>query len=160
MIVVLIIGILMAIAVPNFIKARETSRRNSCIANLKQIDGAKATWALELKKATTDTMDDPDLFGATLYIRDVAHIRDGFAPQTNIVRQDGNRGALMSIYKIGNASTLQIVDGIKKIVVQAAQTLDYPAIQTVAIFAGALMVLSNLVTDITYAIVDPRIRLS
>jgi len=39
--------------------------------------------------------------GATLYMRDVAHIRDGFAPQTNIVRQDGNRGALMSIYKNG-----------------------------------------------------------
>jgi len=44
--------------------------------------------------------------GSTLYMRDVAHIRDGFAPQTNIVRQDGNRGALMSIYKNGNASTL------------------------------------------------------
>ena len=39
---------------------------------------------------------------STLYMRDVAHIRDGFAPQTNIVRQDGNRGALMSIYKNGN----------------------------------------------------------
>jgi multidrug efflux pump subunit AcrB len=39
--------------------------------------------------------------GSTLYMRDVAHIRDGFAPQTNIVRQDGNRGALMSIYKNG-----------------------------------------------------------
>jgi len=61
--------------------------------------------------------------GATLYMRDVAHIRDGFAPQTNIVRQDGNRGALMSIYKNGNASTLQIVSGIKNIVVQAAQSL-------------------------------------
>ena len=41
--------------------------------------------------------------GSTLYMRDVAHIRDGFAPQTNIVRQDGNRGALMSIYKNGKA---------------------------------------------------------
>ena len=61
--------------------------------------------------------------GATLYMRDVAHIRDGFAPQTNIVRQDGNRGALMSIYKNGNASTLQIVAGIKGIVQQAAQAL-------------------------------------
>ena len=50
--------------------------------------------------------------------------------------------------------------GIGRYTVQAAQTLDYPAIQTVAIFAGALMVLSNLLTDITYALVDPRIRLS
>lgn len=51
MIVVLIIGILMAIAVPNFIRARETSRRNSCIANLKQIDGAKEQWAMDTKQA-------------------------------------------------------------------------------------------------------------
>ncbi len=49
--------------------------------------------------------------GSTLYLRDVAHVRDGFAPQTNVVRQDGNRGALMSIYKNGNASTLEIVVG-------------------------------------------------
>jgi multidrug efflux pump subunit AcrB len=61
--------------------------------------------------------------GSTLYMRDVAHIRDGFAPQTNIVRQDGNRGALMSIYKNGTASTLQIVAGVKNIVDQAAQSL-------------------------------------
>jgi CzcA family heavy metal efflux pump len=61
--------------------------------------------------------------GSTLYMRDVAHIRDGFAPQTNIVRQDGNRGALMSIYKNGTASTLQIVAGVKGIVDQAAQSL-------------------------------------
>jgi multidrug efflux pump subunit AcrB len=46
--------------------------------------------------------------GATIYIRDVAHVRDGFSPQTNIVRQDGNRGALMTISKIGKASTLDI----------------------------------------------------
>ena len=35
--------------------------------------------------------------GSTIYMRDVAHVRDGFAPQTNIVRQDGVRGALMSM---------------------------------------------------------------
>ena len=39
--------------------------------------------------------------GSTIYMRDVAHVRDGFAPQTNIVRQDGVRGVLMSMYKIG-----------------------------------------------------------
>jgi prepilin-type N-terminal cleavage/methylation domain-containing protein len=52
MIVVLIIGILMAIAVPNFVKARDTSRRNSCIANLKQIDSAKEQFAMETKLDT------------------------------------------------------------------------------------------------------------
>ncbi|MDA0366285.1 MAG: ABC transporter permease [Chloroflexi bacterium] len=50
--------------------------------------------------------------------------------------------------------------GIGGYTVQAAQSLDYPAIQSVAIFAGALMVLSNLATDVAYAFVDPRIRLS
>ena len=50
MIVVAIIGLLAAIAIPNFIKARQISQKNACIANMKQIEGAKATWALENKK--------------------------------------------------------------------------------------------------------------
>jgi prepilin-type N-terminal cleavage/methylation domain-containing protein len=70
MIVVAIIGLLAAIAIPNFIKAREASQKNACIANLKQIDGAKNTWALEQKKVSTDLPVDNDLFGTTLYIRD------------------------------------------------------------------------------------------
>src|SRR3954467_3282149 len=70
MIVVAIIGLLAAIAVPNFVKARTASQKNACIANLKQIDGAKASWALEQKKTTTDTPQDTDLFGSTSYIRD------------------------------------------------------------------------------------------
>jgi prepilin-type N-terminal cleavage/methylation domain-containing protein len=70
MIVVAIIGLLAAIAVPNFIKARTTSQKSACIANLKQIDGAKASWALENKKATTDTPTAVDLYGPALYIRD------------------------------------------------------------------------------------------
>jgi prepilin-type N-terminal cleavage/methylation domain-containing protein len=70
MIVVAIIGLLAAIAIPNFVKARTASQKNACIANLKQIDGAKATWALEQKKTTSDTPQDTDLFGTTAYIRD------------------------------------------------------------------------------------------
>ena len=53
---------------------------------------------------------------STLYLRDVAHVRDGFAPQTNIVRQDGVRGVLMSMYKLGGSSTLTVVNAIKAIV--------------------------------------------
>ena len=60
---------------------------------------------------------------STLYLRDVAHVRDGFAPQTNIVRQDGTRGALMSIFKLGGSSTLTVVDGIKTMVKNAAKYL-------------------------------------
>ena len=70
MIVVAIIGLLAAIAIPNFVKARQASQRNACIANLKQIDGAKATWALEAKKTSTDVPATTDLYGPTLYIRD------------------------------------------------------------------------------------------
>jgi prepilin-type N-terminal cleavage/methylation domain-containing protein len=70
MIVVAIIGLLAAIAIPNFIKAREASQKNACIANLKQIDGAKNTWALEQKKISSDVPVDTDLFGTTVYIRD------------------------------------------------------------------------------------------
>lgn len=51
--------------------------------------------------------------GAMVYIRDVAHVRDGFPPQTNIVRVNGQRASLMSIIKTGNASTLDIVKGIR-----------------------------------------------
>ncbi len=43
------------IAIPNFVKARATAQKNACIANLKQIDGAVQQWALENKKAATDT---------------------------------------------------------------------------------------------------------
>jgi len=81
--------------------------------------------------------------GSTLYMRDVAHIRDGFAPQTNIVRQDGNRGALMSIYKNGNASTLQIVAGIKNIVAQAAQALP-PELKVTSLFDQSLFVRASI----------------
>lgn len=55
MIVVAIIGLLAAIAIPNFVKARATAQKNACIANLKQIDGAVQQWALENKKVATDT---------------------------------------------------------------------------------------------------------
>src|SRR5499427_5446303 len=61
--------------------------------------------------------------GSTIYMRDVAHIRDGFAPQTNIVRMDGVRGALMSMLKVGSASTITIVDGVKRAAARAVQAL-------------------------------------
>jgi multidrug efflux pump subunit AcrB len=51
--------------------------------------------------------------GNVIYIRDVAHVRDGYPPQTNIVRVDGQRASLLSIIKTGQASTLDIVQGIR-----------------------------------------------
>jgi len=54
--------------------------------------------------------------GTLIYIRDVAHVRDGFAPQTNIVRQDGIRSTLISVLKNGNVSTLDIVANVKALI--------------------------------------------
>jgi prepilin-type N-terminal cleavage/methylation domain-containing protein len=53
MIVVAIIGLLAAIAIPNFVRARTTAQQNACINNLRQVDGAKQQWALENKAAAT-----------------------------------------------------------------------------------------------------------
>lgn len=69
MIVVLIIGILLAIAVPNFVKARETSRTKSCVANLKQLDAAKEQWAMDEKKSSADTPGMTDLCGTGKYVK-------------------------------------------------------------------------------------------
>jgi prepilin-type N-terminal cleavage/methylation domain-containing protein len=54
MIVVAIIGLLAAIAIPNFVKARTTAQKNGCINNLRQLDGAKEQYALEQKKTDVD----------------------------------------------------------------------------------------------------------
>src|SRR6202011_816344 len=61
--------------------------------------------------------------GTTIYIRDVANVRDGFPPQTNIVRVDGRRSTLMTIQKIGTASTLDIISSIKKLLPMVKTTL-------------------------------------
>jgi prepilin-type N-terminal cleavage/methylation domain-containing protein len=63
MIVVLIIGILMAIAIPNFMSARRRSQTSSCIANLKQIEGAKEQWAMVKKQGPTAEPSSDDLIG-------------------------------------------------------------------------------------------------
>jgi multidrug efflux pump subunit AcrB len=58
-----------------------------------------------------------------IYLRDVAWVRDGFQPQTNVVRRDGERGVLISILKNGNASTLDVVAGIRALLPRVLQTL-------------------------------------
>ena len=63
MIVVAIIGLLAAIAIPNFIKARTTSQQNACINNLRQIDGAIQQWALENNKTSSATVAFTDISG-------------------------------------------------------------------------------------------------
>jgi CzcA family heavy metal efflux pump len=61
--------------------------------------------------------------GTTIYIHDVAHVRDGYSPQTNVVRQDGLRGTLITIMRNGGASTLDIVRDVKDTLKRIAPTL-------------------------------------
>ena len=61
--------------------------------------------------------------GTTIYIKDVAWVRDGFPPQTNIVRVNGQRSVLLTIQKAGEASTLSVIAGIKSLLPQIATTV-------------------------------------
>ena len=61
MIVVAIIGLLAAIAIPNFVRARTTAQQNACINNLRQLDGAKQQWALENRASATATPADSNI---------------------------------------------------------------------------------------------------
>ena len=60
---------------------------------------------------------------STIYLRDVANVRDGFSVQTNIVRRDGRRGTLLTVLKASDASTLDIVDNIRAAIPRVATTL-------------------------------------
>lgn len=69
MIVVAIIGLLAAIAIPNFVKARATSQQNACINNLRQIDSAVQQWALEKGKSENDAIASGDEADIWAYIK-------------------------------------------------------------------------------------------
>src|SRR5690242_15037690 len=81
--------------------------------------------------------------GATVYVQDVAHVRDGYAVQQNVVRQDGQRGVLLTVQKSGNASTLSIVSAIHNALPRIKATL--PSQLTIkALFDQSLFVRASL----------------
>ena len=69
LITVAIIGILVALAMPNFVKSRTHARKHTCIENLSQIETAKQLWGLESGKKDGDTPTDADLFGADKHVK-------------------------------------------------------------------------------------------
>ncbi len=77
--------------------------------------------------------------GATTFLKEVAFVRDGFAPQGNIVKQNGQRGVLLSVMKNGGASTLQIVDDVRNKLPQIAQGLP-SALQLTTLFDQSIFV--------------------
>ncbi len=90
--------------------------------------------------------------GSPIYIRDVAHVRDGFAPQTNIVRQDGRRAALLTILKQGNASTLSVVEGVRRLLPVVAATVP-PALKMQPIGDQSIFVRASIAGVIREAVI-------
>jgi CzcA family heavy metal efflux pump len=124
-----------AVAAQNLILPTGTAKIGPTEYNV-EMNGTPST-VVELNDLPVKTMN-----GSTLYLKDVAHVRDGFQPQTNIVRQDGVRGVLMSMYKLGG-STLTVVNAIKAIVPKAALQLP-PELTIKALFDQSLFVRASI----------------
>jgi multidrug efflux pump subunit AcrB len=105
-----------AISVQNLIMPSGTSKIGSFEYNV-DINGSPET-IQELNQIPIKTVGN-----TTIYLRDVAWVRDGFPPQTNIVRVNGQRSSLLSVLKTGDASTLDIVSGIKGLLPTIEATL-------------------------------------
>ena len=91
-----------------------------------KIGGLEMNVRMNASTQTVDELNDLPIQtknGTTIYVRDIGHVRDGFTPQTNIVRQDGVRGTLLSVMKNSGASTLDIVKDIKDRLPRIAETL-------------------------------------
>jgi multidrug efflux pump subunit AcrB len=89
---------------------------------------------------------------STIFVHDVAHVRDGFSPQTNIVRRNGQRSALLSILKVGDTSTLDIVKQVRAMLPQIATTLP-PALKIEPISDQSLFVRAAISGVIREAII-------
>ncbi|MEH2375235.1 efflux RND transporter permease subunit [Nostoc sp.] len=81
--------------------------------------------------------------GNVTYIRDVAQVRDGFAVQSNIVRQNGRRSSLLSILKSGNASTIDVIDRVKKALPRIQSTLP-PGLNLAFLFDQSVFVKASI----------------
>jgi multidrug efflux pump subunit AcrB len=81
--------------------------------------------------------------GATVFVRDVGQVRDGSAVQQNVVREDGRRAVLLSVIKNGNASTLAVVNGVKK-VLQVARAAAPPGLSINELFDQSTLVTSSI----------------
>jgi len=110
------IDIVNAVNAQNLILPTGTAKMGALEYNVEM--NASPTSVQQLNNLPVKTVN-----GSTIYLRDVAHVRDGFSPQTNVVVQNGRRGVLMSVYKTGNNSTLAIVDRVKQVLKDYAPSL-------------------------------------
>jgi len=109
------VDIVNAVNTQNLILPTGTAKMGALEFNVEM--NASPTTVKELNNLPVKTVN-----GSTIYLREVAHVRDGFSPQTNVVLANGQRGTLMSVYKTGNASTLTIVDRVKQTLQDYAPT--------------------------------------
>lgn len=106
-----------ALTLQNLILPTGTSKIGSKEYDVDVPNAAPETME-ELNRIPIKTVGD-----TTIYIKDVAWVRDGFPPQTNIVRVDGQRSVLLTIQKAGDASTLNVISGIKALLPAIAKTV-------------------------------------
>ena len=106
-----------AISAQNLILPTGTSKIGSKEYNVDIPNAAPITIA-DLNRIPIKTVGN-----TTIYMKDVAWVRDGFPPQTNIVRVNGQRSVLLTVQKAGDASTLKVISGIKSLLPQIATTL-------------------------------------
>src|ERR1700751_2806619 len=106
-----------AIAAQNLILPTGTSKIGGTEYNVDIPNAAPQTIG-DLNRIPIKTIGD-----ATIYMKDVAWVRDGFPPQTNIVRVDGQRSVLVTIQKSGDASTLNVISGLRSILPRIAATV-------------------------------------
>jgi len=90
MIVVAIIGMLLAIAIPAYVKNREIVNRKICIENLAQIESAKQQWGVEHAKGSLDEPAEADLVGPTLYLRNMPNCPAGGIYHFNAIRENAS----------------------------------------------------------------------
>src|SRR5579884_3886493 len=126
------VDIVNAVSAQNLILPTGTAKLGSLEYNV-EMNGSPQSVA-ELNDLPVRTVN-----GATIYLKDVAHVRDGFSPQTNIVMANGQRGVLMSVYKTGNASTLSIVDRVKRQLADYASSIP-PGLHMTLFFDQSLFV--------------------
>jgi CzcA family heavy metal efflux pump len=126
------VDVVNAISAQNLILPSGTAKLGA-LEHQVELNASPQTIA-ELNDLPIKTID-----GTTIYIRDVAHVRDGYSPQLNIVRQDGIRGTLLSVMKNGGASTIDVVKDVRALLPQVEQTLP-PEVQLTTLFDQSLFV--------------------
>ena len=144
--------ILTAVAAQNLVLPSGTAKIGEMEYDAR-LNGAPRTVA-ELNDMPVKVVGD-----STIYLRDIATVSDGFTPQTNVVRQDGQRGVLLSILKAGTASTIDVVNGIRASLDRVAQTVP-PELKIVPLADQSIFVKSAVTGVIREALIATALTAS